>query len=272
LLLLNIYATLIFVGWWFYQIEAAMNSSIKPLKVPSLKEACVQRLEELILSGELKAGEKLASERELALQLGISRPVLHEALVDLAAKGLVTIEPRRGVYINDFRVNGSVAILSSLLAYHQGRLDPALMQSLLDMRQLVETETARLAAANRTEEHLRQFQELLSLEAAVNPTDPASLTDLDFSFHLLVALASGNLIYPLIINSFKNVYTSLTGAFFQHFAGSERLVEVLAYHRRLVIAIHQQEATMAAECMHEMLAHGERQLLGVHTLWMAQVE
>ena len=249
-----------------------MNSSIKPLEVPSLKEACVQRLEELILSGELKAGEKLASERELALQLGISRPVLHEALVDLAAKGLVTIEPRRGVYINDFRTNGSVAILSSLLAYHQGRLDPALMQSLLDMRQLVETETARLAAANRTEEHLRRFQELLSLEAAVNPTDPAALTDLDFSFHLLVALASGNLIYPLIINSFKNVYTSLTGSFFQHFAGSERLDDVLAYHRRLVIAIHKQEATMAAECMHEMLAHGERQLLGIHALWMAQVE
>jgi DNA-binding transcriptional MocR family regulator len=108
--LLKIYATLIVDGWWFYQREVAMNSAITPLRVPSLKEACVQRLEELILSGELKAGEKLASERELALQLGISRPVLHEALVDLAAKGLVAIEPRRGVYINDFRTNGSVAI------------------------------------------------------------------------------------------------------------------------------------------------------------------
>jgi DNA-binding FadR family transcriptional regulator len=253
-------------GWWFYQIKVVMNSPIKPLSVPSLKEACVQRLEELILSGELKAGEKLASERELALQLGISRPVLHEALVDLAAKGLVAIEPRRGVYINDFRTNGSVAILSSLLAYHQGRLDPALVQSLMDMRQLVEKQTARLAAVHRTAEHLQQFQELLSLEAAVDPTDAAALMDLDFSFHLQVALASGNLIYPLIINSFKNVYTSLTGAFFQHFAGSERVDEVLAYHRQLVHAIQEQDATMAAKCMQEMLAHGEHQLLSAHVL------
>jgi GntR family transcriptional regulator, transcriptional repressor for pyruvate dehydrogenase complex len=253
-------------GWWFYQIVTAMNSPVQPLRVPSLKEACVQRLEELILSGELKAGEKLSSERDLALQLGISRPVLHEALVDLAAKGLVTIEPRRGVYINDFRTNGSVAILSTLLVYHQGRLDPALVQSLMDMRQLVETETARLAAVHRTAEHLRQFQELLSLEAKVDPTDAAGLTDLDFSFHLHVALASGNLVYPLIINSFKNVYTSLTGAFFQHFAGSERLSEVLAYHRKLVTAIQKQDENAAGEVMQEMLAHGKQQLLSAHPL------
>ena len=243
-----------------------MNSSLPPLNVPSLKAACVQRLEELILSGELKAGEKLASERELALQLGISRPVLHEALVDLAAKGLVAIEPRRGVYINDFRTNGSVAILSSLVAYHQGRLDPALVQSLMAMRQLLERETARLAALHRTEEHLSQFQEILEVEAEIDPTNAAGLTDLDFSFHLQVALASGNLIYPLIINSFKNVYTSLTGAFFGHFAGLEPIGEVLAYHRRLVSAIQRQDPTNAAEIMQEMLAIGERQLLSTHIL------
>ena len=236
---------------------------------------CGQVIDDLgrrIVRGDVQPGETLPQETVMCHQLGVSRTVVREAVKALAAKGLVAIEPRRGVYINDFRTNGSVAILSSLLAYHQGRLDPALVQSLMDMRQLVETETARLAAVYRTKEHLRQFQELLSLEAGIDPTDAAGLTDLDFSFHLMVALASGNLIYPLIINSFKNVYTSLTGAFFKHFAGSERVVEVLAYHRRLVIAIHKQEATLAAECMHEMLAHGERQLLGIHALWMAQVE
>jgi len=244
-----------------------MNSaSIKPLKVPSLKEACVQRLEELILSGELNAGEKLSSERELALQLGISRPVLHEALVDLAAKGLVAIEPRRGVYINDFRTNGSVAILSSLLSYHQGRLDPVLVQSLMAMRQLLEMETARLAAVQRTDEHLRQLYQILVLEADIDPTDAAGLTDLDFSFHLQVALASGNLIYPLIINSFKNVYTSLTGIFFRLLAGSELVGEVLSYHRRLVLTLQNQDADMATEIMQEMLSHGERHLLSMHTL------
>ena len=64
-----------------------MNLPLKPLHVDSLKEACVKRLEELILSGELKVGVRLPSERDFAASLGVSRPVLHEALVDLSAKG-----------------------------------------------------------------------------------------------------------------------------------------------------------------------------------------
>ena len=55
-----------------------MNPSLEPLRVSNLKDACVQRLEGLILSSELKAGERLPSERDLALRLNISRPVLHE--------------------------------------------------------------------------------------------------------------------------------------------------------------------------------------------------
>ena len=55
-----------------------MNLPIEPLHVESLKDACIARLEELILSGELKAGERLPAERNLAVRLGVSRPVLPE--------------------------------------------------------------------------------------------------------------------------------------------------------------------------------------------------
>lgn len=91
-----------------------MSLSIEPLQVNSLTGACITRLEELVLSGELRAGERLPAERDLAARLGVSRPVLHEALLDLSAKGLVTILPRRGVVVNDYRKSGSTAILSSL--------------------------------------------------------------------------------------------------------------------------------------------------------------
>ena len=77
--------------------------TLDPLRVQSLKEACILRLESMILSGELKIGARLPSERDLAARLEISRPVLHEALVDLALKGLVRIVPRHGVFINDYR-------------------------------------------------------------------------------------------------------------------------------------------------------------------------
>jgi DNA-binding FadR family transcriptional regulator len=239
-----------------------MNTDIEPIQVQSLKEACVARLEQMILSGELKIGERLPSERDFAAQLNVSRPVLHQALVDLEAKGLVQIIPRRGVFINDYRRDGSLAMLSSLLSYHNGQLAPDFGQSLLDMRMLLEVETARLAAQNRTEEQLGEFQEILENEDKAAIHDPQTLTDLDFAFHLAIAIASGNLVYPLIINSFKAVYTSLTGEFFRKYVGTKVVQEVHQYHRELIDTFIKQEQESAVQTMIEMLKHGEGYLKG----------
>lgn len=239
-----------------------MQNPIEPIKAQSLKEACINRLEELILSGELQIGERLPSERDFAARIGVSRPVLHEALVDLDAKGLVRIVPRRGVFVNDYRRFGSMEILSSLLTYHNGRLDPAFTQSMIDMRLVVEMETARLAAQNRGEEQLAELHALLADEQKAACCNPQSLTDLDFSFHLSVAIASGNLAYPLIINSFKGVYTSLTGEFFRKYYGTDVVESVRQFHVRIVDAIERKSAEDAASLMREMLRHGESYLKG----------
>jgi DNA-binding FadR family transcriptional regulator len=239
-----------------------MNTVIEPIQVQSLKEACVARLEQMILSGELKIGERLLSERDFAAKLNVSRPVLHQALVDLEAKGLVQIIPRRGVFISDYRRDGSLAMLSSLLSYHNGQLAPDFGQSMLDMRMLVETETARLASQNRTDQDLADFQEILAQEFEAADIDPQTLTDLDFAFHHSIAIASGNLVYPLIINSFKGVYTSLTGEFFRKYVGTKIIAEVHQYHRKLVDAFTKQEQESAVQTMIEMLKHGENYLKG----------
>jgi GntR family transcriptional repressor for pyruvate dehydrogenase complex len=240
-----------------------MNTDIGPIQVQSLKEACISRLEQMILSGELKIGERLPSERDFASRLNVSRPVLHQALVDLEAKGLVQIVPRRGVFISDYRRDGSLAMLSSLLSYHNGELAPDFGQSMLDMRMLLETETARLASQNRTDQHLAEFQIILGQELEAADSDPQTLTDLDFAFHLAIAIASGNLVYPLIINSFKGVYTNLTGEFFRKYVGSKVVAEVHQYHRKLVDAFTKQEPDSAVQNMIEMLKQGENYLKGV---------
>jgi GntR family transcriptional regulator, transcriptional repressor for pyruvate dehydrogenase complex len=237
-----------------------VQNFIEPLKVQSLKEVCIARLEELILSGELQIGERLPSERDFAAQIGVSRPVLHEALVDLDAKGLVQIQPRRGVFVSDYRRSGSLAMLSSLLAYHEGKLDPAFLQSMLDMRLMVETETARLTALNRTAEQISEFRALLEQEKRAAGDNPQALTDLDFSFHLSIAIASGNLVYPLIINSFKGVYTSLTGEFFRKYSGTPVVDTVRQFHAQLVEAFESRDAESARRITVAMLQHGESYL------------
>ena len=205
----------------------------------------------------LSIGQKLPSERELALQLGVSRPVVHEGLIDLAAKGLVTLIPRKGTIVNDYRREGSIALLTSLLKYNQGKLEPMLLESILRMRELFEVETARLAALNREKDHLRAFERLLEKEGKVKDHQVDKITELDFEFHLTVALASGNMIYPLLLNSFKPFYTNLAGQFFE----DRRVIStVFSFHRAFVDCVISQNTDRAEEIMKQILIHGEKHL------------
>ncbi|NOY69198.1 MAG: FadR family transcriptional regulator [Deltaproteobacteria bacterium] len=231
-----------------------MLEALKPVRVESTKDACIASLEALILSGKVKAGEKLAPERELALRLGVSRPVVHEALVDLAAKGLVEIIPRVGTVVNDYLKNGSLCLLMSLVNYQKQDLDPKILDGLLNMRKLFETETARLAAANRTMEQLEGFFSVIFEESQTEPGETAKIVALDFDLHLRLALASSNVLYTLLMNSFKPVYTTLSAVFFS----DENVVPtVFDFHRKLVSAIADQNEDIAMEVIKDILAHGE---------------
>ena len=99
-----------------------MEELLRPIRKESLKDVFVARFEKLILSGKLSIGEKLPSERELALRLGVSRPVVHDGLMDLVSKGLVSMKPRVGTVVNDYRKEGSLSMLTSLVNYQNGAL------------------------------------------------------------------------------------------------------------------------------------------------------
>jgi len=234
-----------------------MQELLKPIKSESLKEIFISRFENLILSGKLSIGQKLPSERELALQLGVSRPVVHEGLVDLASKGLITLTPRIGTVVNDYRTEGSLAMLTSLFNYHDGELQPAILESVLDMRLLFERETAKLAATHRTEEHLTRFEEILKTEAELNIHDTTVITETDFALHHLIAMASGNMIYPLLLNSFKQFYLNLAGQFF---SDTSLISTVFEFHRELVLAIKGKNIDQATNIMEQTLTHGEKHL------------
>jgi GntR family transcriptional repressor for pyruvate dehydrogenase complex len=234
-----------------------MQQLLQPIRTESLKDAFVRRFEELILSGAFPIGQQLPSERELALQLSVSRPVVHEGLVDLAAKGLVSLIPRVGTIVNDYRKEGSLSLLTSLVNYHRGDLDPELLTSLLEMRRLFEVETARLAAIHRTQDQLESFGRLLQKEAAVHHQHTAGISELDFDFHHLLALSSGNHIYPLLLNSFKQCYLNLSGRFF---SDPNVVPEVFAFHKEMVCSLEDKNEKKAMKVMESMLTHGAKHL------------
>ena len=239
-----------------------MQNLLEPIRTNSLKEVFIQRFEKLILSGQIAVGQKLPSERELALQLGVSRPVVHEGLVVLEARGLVTMVPRVGTIVNDFRTEGSLAVLTSLVQYQEGQIEPDLLESLLQVRLLFETEAARLAASARSADQLAALDEILAQEDQADPVDGDTLSSLDFQFHHLVSMASGNLIYPLLLNSFKECYLNLASQFYSDPAV---VSPVFDFHKKLVAAIASGDGPAAADIMKRMLNHGASHLMAHST-------
>jgi DNA-binding GntR family transcriptional regulator len=142
-------------------------------KSEPLIDSVYARLRDLILSNDLRAGQKLV-DRDLAEQLGVSRTPVREALGRLAMMGLVEARSRRGYYVKQYTTDE--------------------MSDLYEFRQILEVSAARLAAQNAKPEHLHAFEHLLSESAklAANPTNHAKTVEIDMKIHDLVARASGN--------------------------------------------------------------------------------
>ena len=73
---------------------------------PTIKELFIERIEGMILSGTLKPGDRLPSERDLAEQMKISKTIVHIGLEDLARMGFLEVTPRRGTVVADFAETG----------------------------------------------------------------------------------------------------------------------------------------------------------------------
>lgn len=237
-----------------------MKELFGPLQADSLKDVFVEQIESLILSGRLEIGEKLPSERELAEQMKVSRQVIHEGLMELAFKGFVTMRPRAGTIINDYRYNGSLALLTSMLTFQGNDIDPKLLKSLLSMRILFEVETAGLAAKNRSMKDLSDLEAIVRVEQTAGNENIEELVDHDFRFHHHIAIASGNIIYPLLINSFRGIYTLFTRLFFTDITVRSVVID---YHRALVQAISDRDVDESRFIMRRLLDHGERTLFTI---------
>ncbi|RLD89379.1 MAG: FadR family transcriptional regulator [Bacteroidetes bacterium] len=229
---------------------------LEPITTESLKQVFVAKFEDLILSGKISIGETLPSERELSAQLKVSRPVVHEGLIELSLRGLVSIRPRSGAIVNDFRKEGSIPLLLSLLNYH-GTLDPKIQKDILEMRLLFENEMVRLCAKNRNSEQMQKLDDIIRQEELIDTVQYEEVAKLDYQFHQIIAAASGNFIYSLLLNSFREIYLHLSTLFFTN---TEVCSVVFNTHKKIVDALRQQDMKEAVSLMTRLLNHGAEHL------------
>ena len=137
-----------------------------------------------LLSGELKAGDRLLGERELALALGVSRPVLREALRSLAMLGLLDIRHGRGAYVRSADASVLGQALTLCLAP-----EPNILDDVLQARIAIECQAIRLACARASERDLQAIAAILDT-LVDSLDDPERGGGADYAFHLAIVRAS----------------------------------------------------------------------------------
>jgi GntR family transcriptional regulator, negative regulator for fad regulon and positive regulator of fabA len=197
-----------------------------------------------IVDGTYPPGSTLPGERQLAEQLGITRPTLREALQRLARDGWLTIQHGKSTVVNDFWREGGLNVLDTLVRYDLA-LPTTFVRALLEVRLAMAPAYARAAVEHdpgAVRAHLRDHTDLAAT--------PEAYAAFDWTLHHTLTLASGNPIYPLILNGFAGFYEQMACRYFM--SGEARAAST-AFYAALLDAVEQGDADAAEQVTREVM-------------------
>jgi GntR family transcriptional repressor for pyruvate dehydrogenase complex len=207
-----------------------------------LADVVANDLEARILEGSLKPGDLLPSERKLAVELGVSRPSLREAIQKLVSKGLLSTRHGGGTSVTDRMESTFADPWQEMLSDH-----PALRSDLLEFRHMLEGEAATLAAQRANEADLARIGAIMErLEASYRDDDlPASIEN-DVAFHQAIAEASHNAMIGHLTASLMRVVYDHVAANLRHLhARPAQWQQIGAQHLAIWQAIRDQDSSRA---------------------------
>jgi GntR family transcriptional regulator, transcriptional repressor for pyruvate dehydrogenase complex len=212
-------------------------------------EQVVEQVRDLIASGELRPGDRLPAERELARQLGISRPSLRAGLRMLVAMGLLHARHGSGTYIADGPPALGSEQLSLLAELHGFTFD-----QMFEARRVLEVQVAGLAAERATAEHLATIaEEVANMYATL--TDPQQYLIHDIRFHRAIAAASDN---PILATLVEMVSAVMYDRRRETIGRAHDFKESIEMHQRIYRSIRTHKPEEARAAMHEHLVLAQK--------------
>lgn len=213
--------------------QSQLIAGLSPLpREKRLSDRVTDVVLEMIYGSGLEPGNPLPSERQLAESLGVARGVVREAVRDLAARGIVSVQPGLGITVAHPDPAGASDALSHLV-----RVSPDVdFDGVQEVRRALEVDMARHAATRATDEgivRLRAAHER-QIEAG-HDLERAALADMDF--HRVIAQLTGNPLFLIVLDSMKGplmeirrMAMSLSGQFESGIAEHRRILEAIAAH------------------------------------------
>jgi len=215
----------------------------QPIQSERLYEQIVDQIERRIVAGDLKVGDQLPAERELADQFAVSRTAVREAIKALREKGLVEIRLGRGTFVTRGATGAVRHSLGLLLKNENGFVN------LAEVREILEPEIAALAATRVTEENIAAMAEAVAImETALNNVDVFVEADLDF--HLALAEATQNPIIPTLMDSIIDLLREQRKRTGNVEGG---LARGQYHHKRILEAVIQHDPLAARQAMQDHL-------------------
>ena len=229
----------------------------RPISSEKLSHAVVRQVEELILRGILRPGERLPAERELAERLAVSRPSLRDAIAQLQASGLLASRPGAGVYVAD----GLGGAFSPALIDLFGRHDEAVFDY-LSFRRDMEGLAAERATRLGSDTDLLVIKTVFSkMEAAHQKRNPDEEAQLDAQFHMAIVEASHNVV---MLHMMRSMYDLLRGGVFYNrqvmFKQRTTRSALLDQHRSINDALQSRDPEAARTAVEAHLTYVENAL------------
>lgn len=220
----------------------------------TLPEEIANRLLDQIRAQQLRPGDKLPAERNLARMMEVSRPVLREALRALALMRVVDIRQGAGTYITSLEPKQLVSHLDFVFSK-----DSVALAQLLEARRVIETGNVRLAAARATDDEVAGLERrLAAMSACVD--DAERFSELDIAMHMAVCAAADN----FLLLQFMNILSTLGRVSRERTGGLSAVREAaLADHRRIVDALRRHDPDAAETAMRDHLDHVDAGLKAV---------
>lgn len=210
-----------------------------------LVERAIVDVRAYMRENQLRPGSPMPSETAMAAKLDVSRSVAREAFRALAALGILEVSSGRRA-----RVAAPDAVPLSMILDHTVTMKQLSVQQVLDVRRTLELRTASLASLRRTDAQARELLQIV--EDMFNALEtPEVVMELDIRFHELIAQASGNSLYGIIVGSFRVVTQQTWHIGWRSRATLENRTENIRCHQRIAEAINHQNLEMAEAAMTE---------------------